>query len=103
MGPILPFLPVFGKQLGVSEVVMGGINAVLPILFLIIKPFFGYIIDYFHKKRKIIFISLLIATSLFYFFMVFIPNTKTVVKINCKHLSSCNDSYVSINDNSIFI
>ncbi|XP_073997902.1 major facilitator superfamily domain-containing protein 6 isoform X2 [Rhodnius prolixus] len=25
--------------------------------------------------------------------MVFIPNTKTVVKINCKHLSSCNDSY----------
>lgn len=47
MGPILPFTVVFGKQLGISEIVMGTITAVMPLLFLLAKPAFGYIADYF--------------------------------------------------------
>ncbi|KAG6795283.1 major facilitator superfamily domain-containing protein 6 [Apis mellifera caucasica] len=43
MGPILPFLPVYGKQLGISALIMGSITAILPILFLIAKPTFGFL------------------------------------------------------------
>ena len=73
LGPILPFLNVFGKQLGVSEVVMGSITAVLPIMFLLAKPLFGLIVDYFQEKRKSIFMGLLCAMSMCYVLMYFIP------------------------------
>jgi len=73
VGPILPFLNVFGKQLGVSEVVMGSITAVLPIMFLVAKPLFGLIVDYFQEQRKSLFMGLLCAMSTFYVLMYFIP------------------------------
>lgn len=47
MGPILPQLSVYGKQLGVSADVMGYITSVLPIIYVIAKPIVGYIADYF--------------------------------------------------------
>ncbi|KAG7200607.1 hypothetical protein KM043_001165 [Ampulex compressa] len=73
MGPILPYLPVYGKQLGVSPLVMGSITAVLPILFLIAKPVFGFLVDYFRNWRKSIFVMLLGTTSACYIFMYFLP------------------------------
>ncbi|XP_033342281.1 major facilitator superfamily domain-containing protein 6 isoform X2 [Megalopta genalis] len=73
MGPILPFFPVYGKQLGVSPVVMGSITAVLPILFLIAKPAFGYLVDYFVSWRKTIFIMILATTSISFICMYFLP------------------------------
>lgn len=73
MGPILPFLPVYGKQLGVSPLIMGSITAILPILFLIAKPAFGFVVDYFRAWRKSIFIALLAVTSSCYIFMYFLP------------------------------
>ncbi|KAL6263024.1 hypothetical protein P5V15_005820 [Pogonomyrmex californicus] len=73
MGPILPFLPVYGKQLGISPLIMGSITAILPILFLIAKPTFGFVVDYFHTWRKLIFIALLAVTSGCYIFMYFLP------------------------------
>ncbi|XP_017878338.1 major facilitator superfamily domain-containing protein 6 [Ceratina calcarata] len=73
MGPILPFLPVYGKEIGVSAFVMGTITAILPILFLIAKPAFGFLVDYFYPKRKAIFITLLGATSTCYILMYFLP------------------------------
>lgn len=73
MGPILPFLPVYGKQLGVSPLIMGSITAILPILFLIAKATFGFVVDYFHTRRKVIFIVLLGVTSACYILMYFLP------------------------------
>ncbi|XP_032675202.1 major facilitator superfamily domain-containing protein 6 [Odontomachus brunneus] len=73
MGPILPFLPVYGKQLGISPLVMGSITAGLPILFLIAKPAFGFVVDYFRTWRKLIFIILLAVTSSCYVLMYFLP------------------------------
>ncbi|XP_033207938.1 major facilitator superfamily domain-containing protein 6-A [Belonocnema kinseyi] len=73
-GPILPFLAVYGKQLGVSSIVMGSITSVLPILFLIAKPTIGFIVDYFRKRRKIIFVSLLIITNACFVLMYFLPS-----------------------------
>lgn len=79
MGPVLPFLPVFGKHLGVSEVIVGGINGTIPLLFLGLKPFFGYLIDYFQKRRKLIFMLLIFFMGLFFFLMSFIPDGRRVV------------------------
>lgn len=47
MGPILPQINVFGKDLGVSPDVMGLITSILPILYILAKPAVGYLIDSF--------------------------------------------------------
>ncbi|KAJ8684289.1 hypothetical protein QAD02_020081 [Eretmocerus hayati] len=73
MGPILPFLPVYGKQLGVSPLVMGSVSSLLPIVYLIAKPCFGLIMDRFSSKRKPIFVGLLAATSGCFVLMHFLP------------------------------
>ncbi|XP_014208100.1 major facilitator superfamily domain-containing protein 6-B [Copidosoma floridanum] len=73
MGPILPFLPVYGKQLGVSPFVMGIITAVLPLLFFLAKPSFGFIVDRYRTHRRAIFIALLASTSACYVLMYFLP------------------------------
>jgi MFS family permease len=89
VGPILPFLNVFGKQLGVSEVVMGSITAILPILFLVAKPLFGLIVDYFQAQRKTVFMGLLCAMSLCYMLLYFIPQPDTpfITEKSSYHLS----------------
>ncbi|KAF7995224.1 hypothetical protein HCN44_004696 [Aphidius gifuensis] len=74
MGPILPFLPVYGKQLGVTPDVMGMITGVLPILYFIAKPIVGFILDYFHNQRKLIFIGIIIGSSLSFSLLYFTPN-----------------------------
>lgn len=47
MGPILPQLTVFGKQLGIAPDIMGLITSVLPLLYILAKPAVGFLIDYF--------------------------------------------------------
>jgi MFS family permease len=104
LGPILPFLNVFGKQLGVSEVVMGSITAILPILFLVAKPLFGLIVDYFQEQRKTVFMCLLCTMSICYVLLYFIPqpdrpfitdkSTYHLSGIQCDQLDTCQ-SWVS--------
>jgi MFS family permease len=96
---------VFGKQLGVSEVVMGSITAVLPILFLVAKPVFGLIVDYFQEQRKTVFMGLLCFMSLCYVLLYFIPQPDRkfitdksfyhLSEIQCDQLDTCQ-SWVSI-------
>lgn len=66
-------MSVYGKQLGVSPVVMGSITSVLPILFLLAKPIFGFIVDYFQEWRKSIFIILLAITSASFILLYVLP------------------------------
>ncbi|RZF43942.1 hypothetical protein LSTR_LSTR006750 [Laodelphax striatellus] len=73
MGPVLPFLPVFGKQLGISEVVMGIITSILPIMFLLAKPVFGFFFDVFHGARKALFLALLMSTTVFFVMLTSLP------------------------------
>lgn len=47
MGPILPQINVFGKELGIGPDVMGLILSILPILYVVAKPIVGFVIDYF--------------------------------------------------------
>ncbi|XP_043266069.1 major facilitator superfamily domain-containing protein 6 isoform X2 [Colletes gigas] len=97
MGPILPFLQVYGKQLGISVLVMGSITAILPILFLIAKPAFGFLIDYFDSWRKAIFIALLATTSACFVCMYLLPAMPgpvlpdhRFVNVSCMSLSHCS-------------
>lgn len=76
MGPILPFVPVMGKQLGLSEVAMGLILSVMPLLFMVAKPTFGFILDYYQYKRKSIFIVLVLSTTVFFTLLEIIPQYK---------------------------
>uniref|UniRef100_A0A1B0GBJ0 Major facilitator superfamily associated domain-containing protein n=1 Tax=Glossina morsitans morsitans TaxID=37546 RepID=A0A1B0GBJ0_GLOMM len=73
MGPILPQLSVLGKQIGIAPEVMGYITSVLPIMYVIAKPLFGFVADYFTKLRKLIFIGLIFAMTLAYAAFYFIP------------------------------
>lgn len=47
MGPILPQINVFGKELGISPQVMGYVTCIMPILYVIAKPAVGFLADYF--------------------------------------------------------
>lgn len=53
MGPILPQVNVFGKELGVSPDVMGLITSILPIMYILAKPAVGYLIDAFPVGRRL--------------------------------------------------
>lgn len=54
MGPILPQINVFGKQLGISPDIMGLITSVLPLLYVLAKPAVGFLIDYFSVSLQFV-------------------------------------------------
>lgn len=103
MGPILPQLSVYGKELGISSVVMGSVTGILPILFLIAKPAFGLLVDVCHNYRKSIFMGLIIATSCFYALLYFIPTkfvtTYRLEDVVCSEWDTCN---VAVSKNIIY-
>ncbi|XP_018565795.1 major facilitator superfamily domain-containing protein 6 [Anoplophora glabripennis] len=94
MGPILPQLQVYGKELGISSVVMGSITGVLPIVFLIAKPAFGMLVDVYRNYRKTIFMMLISTMTISYALMNFIP-PEAKVEVHIEDLGdivldSCN-------------
>ena len=54
MGPILPQINVFGKQLNIGPDVMGLITSVLPLMYVLAKPVVGYLIDYFTVRSPVL-------------------------------------------------
>ncbi|XP_050359474.1 major facilitator superfamily domain-containing protein 6 [Nymphalis io] len=73
LGPLLPQMNVFGRQLGVSPAVMGLVTAVLPLLWAVAKPLFGYVVDFWPSKRKLVFIFLIIVMTGSYCGLWFLP------------------------------
>ncbi|XP_045530465.1 uncharacterized protein LOC123718117 [Pieris brassicae] len=73
LGPILPQINVFGRQLGVSAAVMGMVTAVLPLLWAAAKPMVGYVVDYWPNHRKLVFMLLIIIMSGSYCCLWFLP------------------------------
>ncbi|GLV38043.1 uncharacterized protein CBL_07841 [Carabus blaptoides fortunei] len=92
MGPILPQLPVYGKQLGISPVVMGSVTGILPIMFLLAKPAFGFVADHYRESRKLIFISLVVSMGVFFAGLYLVPPaTPFTMTGDCTTpLDSCN-------------
>lgn len=78
MGPILPQLPVYGKEMGISTVVMGTVTGILPISFLIAKPLFGLLVDFYRNYRKTIFMLVIFLMALSFAGIAFIPVPKVI-------------------------
>ncbi|XP_066259293.1 major facilitator superfamily domain-containing protein 6 isoform X2 [Euwallacea similis] len=78
MGPILPQLSVYGKEMGISTVVMGTVTGILPVTFLIAKPLFGVLVDVYRDYRKTIFMLLIFIMTLSYALIAFIPVPKVI-------------------------
>jgi len=77
--PILPFLPVIAKQMGIPGSGVGFILALVQISGLIIKPSFGYFMDkYPSKKKSLLQLMMLVA----------------MILLNClKHTGPSNSNY----------
>ncbi|CAG9574175.1 unnamed protein product [Danaus chrysippus] len=73
LGPLLPQMNVFGRQLGVSPAVMGMVTAVLPLLWAAAKPLFGYVVDFWPRQRKLVFMLLILVMTGSYCGLWFLP------------------------------
>ena len=74
--PVVPFLPVYARQLGFSGVIVGMIYTVLPITGMLAKPIFGAIADRF-QLQKTLFLAFQIITAISFFVIQFIPEIQT--------------------------
>ncbi|XP_011705141.1 PREDICTED: major facilitator superfamily domain-containing protein 6-like [Wasmannia auropunctata] len=108
-GPFLPFILVYGKQLGISSLIIGSITAILPILRLITKPMSGFIMDYFQAWRKVIFLAIFITLSVCFMSIFFLPPLPGPIlfenhfqNVSCETLPFCNIEYVSFHFFIIF-
>lgn len=94
LGPILPQLSVYGKELGISSVVMGTITGILPFAFLIAKPAFGLLVDWYRDYRKFLFMSIIVFMCVCYALLYFIPirsvSTYQFDENFCPGLGTCN-------------
>ncbi|XP_077266792.1 major facilitator superfamily domain-containing protein 6-like [Temnothorax americanus] len=100
MGSIKLYVPVFGKQLGVSSLIMGSIIAILPIAHLIGKLILGYAADYFLAWRKAIFMALFTVTSMSFVLMYFLPALPGPIlpdhqfqNMSCESLLPCDKNH----------
>lgn len=93
--PLMPYIPTYARQLGVSSTGVGIMYMVLPFIGLIAKPLFGAIADKF-KCGKVIFIAAIISTAVFFDCIALIPpnSEKAYVNLQCVNeslsLSTCN-------------
>jgi MFS family permease len=74
--PIVPFLPVYARQLGFSGMIVGMIYTVLPITGMLAKPLFGAIADRY-RLQKTLFLAFQIVTAISFFVIQFIPEIQT--------------------------
>lgn len=90
-----PFIPVFAKQMGLSEVAVGLIYTVAPMAGLVAKPFFGAMADRFKRKKKL-FLFFILLNLMSYLTVAFLPQNELVrpVKMECatgqSYIKQCN-------------
>ncbi|CAG4958558.1 unnamed protein product [Colias eurytheme] len=92
LGPLLPQMNVFGRQLGVSPGVMGMVTAVLPLLWAAAKPLFGYVVDFWPSHRKLVFMLLILVMSGSYCCLWFLPMPEETNDRVLESVYSLNDT-----------
>jgi MFS family permease len=96
--PVVPFMPVYARQLGFSGVIVGMIYTVLPITGMLAKPLFGAIADRF-RLQKTLFLAFQIVTAISFFVIQFIPEIQTE---NALAVLDCDgDTYFRFCSNNI--
>lgn len=101
---MVPFIPVFAKQLGYSASVVGMIYLVLPIVGMLAKPIFGAIADRF-QRQKFLFLLFQFLIIISFFSVLFIPNIPASVDFHCHEgedlMQFCPPNIESINNCTI--
>ncbi|XP_023160958.2 major facilitator superfamily domain-containing protein 6 isoform X2 [Drosophila hydei] len=90
--PVVPFMPPLAKQLGYSDVVVGTIYMILPIVGLLAKPLFGYIADRYQRHR-FLFLAGQLLTAVAFFMVMFVPAVERP-QLHC-HAGVSNIRYCS--------
>jgi MFS family permease len=90
--PIVPFLPVYARQLGFSGVIVGTIYTVLPVTGMLAKPIFGAIADRY-RLQKTLFLAFQIVTAISFFAIQFIPEIQTTSVARSAVLDCDADTY----------
>ena len=98
--PVVPFLPVYARQLGFSGVIVGMIYTVLPITGMLAKPIFGAIADRF-QLQKTLFLAFQIVTAISFFVIQFIPEIQTESTGRLAVLDCDADTYFRVCSNDI--
>ena len=66
IAPVLPFLPVYARQLGISSIGIGLIYTVLPFIGLFAKTLSGSIADWLRIHRAIFLTAIIVCGSGFF-------------------------------------
>lgn len=80
--PVVPFIPVYARQLGYSSVIVGIIYFILPIVGMLAKPFFGAIADKFHRQ-KFLFLFFQAVVMVAFFAILAIPAIPSNAEFHC--------------------
>ncbi|XP_046647849.1 major facilitator superfamily domain-containing protein 6-like isoform X2 [Daphnia pulicaria] len=98
LAPIMPFIPTYARQLGVSQVGVGLMYTVFPFVGLLAKPLFGTIADKFRIGKQI-FITAIICAAIFFTSIYFIPAkpTEALMDFDCNLMTILKTCEVSDN------
>ncbi|XP_073838628.1 sugar baby transporter isoform X1 [Musca autumnalis] len=102
--PVVPFMPTLAKQLGYSNVVVGTMYAILPVIGMLAKPLCGFIADRYQRHRTL-FIAAEILTAVAFFAIMFtpaIPQQLPSVTFHCHageaNFHFCTEDQCTINE-----
>ena len=99
--PVVPFIPVFAKQLGYSASIVGLVYFVLPLVGMLAKPLFGAIADRFHKQ-KFLFLLFQFITIVAFCGILLIPAIPAQSEFHCHEgenlLKFCPPKVEDMND-----
>lgn len=94
MGPVIAQIPVYGKELGISSVVMGTIITIVPIAAIIARPGVCILLDIYRNYRKSLFMLLLVIASIsaaaVFFFPPWEGKAFTLKQIDHRSIRICN-------------
>lgn len=96
IGDLLPFIPLYMKQLGLTSVEAGIIYGTIPFITFFIRPFVGILADKLHRHKLVLMVCCLL-TGLFYMLLLVIPSKKMSQTIEIRTNIHCNlqDSFIS--------
>lgn len=94
VGDLLPFIPLYMKQIGLSSTQTGIIYGIMPFVGFLVRPIIGALLDKFQKHKLGLFLCILFS-GVFYMLILVIPSdTTSYISVETK--ISCNeyDSYI---------
>jgi len=88
LSAVVPFMPVFARQLGIDEISSSVVFATLPFMGMLAKPLAGWISDRFGLE-KVVFMASICTTGVFYFALILVGN----IQADTSSVFKCSSPY----------